>query len=305
MPNELKPAAHPAMSGLERRAYGLCDHRRRLTRPVGNGSDHFGRRGGLEQTPSADAALNGLCLPLPVRCLAMGAASKVFQPEAPAGQGVAAGREVRSGSDFADVIPLGGGRVALVLGDAVGQGQVAARCVPQALRALRLILSECAHPACALGQLNHYLCGLDLPSAGPVVALSLAVVDVRAGTAVCACAGSEPPLLLRAGGIMEAVNACRVPLGVDAARTFPAVDFLLGAGDALLMATDGITEAGRANGSESKDILCYEGMARLALSAFGAGGPPGKIARAVLDGAQAFAGGTLHDDASVLVAIQR
>ena len=175
--------------------------------------------------------------------------------------------------------------------------------MPQALRAPRL--SECAHPACVLGQFNRYLCGSGPPAASPVVALSLAVVDVAAGTAVCACAGSEPPLILRAGGSMEAVNAGSVPLGVDAGRTFPAVDFFLEAGDALLMATDGITEAGRANGSDCTNLLCYEGMARLALSAFGAGGPPGKIARAVLDRAQAFTGGTLHDDASVLVAIQR
>ena len=257
----------------------------------------------MEQTPGADEAPNGRCRT--VRRLAIGAASEVFQPESPAGQEAAADQEVQSGSDFADVIPLGGGRVALVLGDVGSKGQVAARCVPQALRALRLILNECAHPACALGRLNHFLCGLDLPSAGSVVALSLAVVDVGAGTAVCTCAGSEPPLILRAGGSMEAVNAGSVPLGVDAGRTFPTVDFLLGAGDALLMATDGITEAGRANGSDCTNLLCYEGMARLALSAFGAGGPPGKIARAVLDRAQAFTGGTLHDDASVLVAIQR
>jgi len=257
----------------------------------------------MEQTPSANVAPNGRCRT--VRRLAIGAASKVFQPAALAGQEAVADQEVRTGSDFADVIPLGGGRVALVLGDVGSKGQVVARCVPQALRALHLILSECAHPACVLGQLNRYLCGSGPPAASPVVALSLAVVDVAAGTAVCACAGSEPPLILRAGGSMEAVNAGSVPLGVDAGRTFPAVDFLLEAGDALLMATDGITEAGRANGSDCTNLLCYEGMARLALSAFGAGGPPGKIARAVLDRAQAFTGGTLHDDASVLVAIQR
>jgi len=297
MTTELNPAAHPAKYGREREVYGFCDHRRWLTRPVRNGSDHLGRRSGMEQAPGADKAPNALCLP--VQRLAMGAASEVFQPEALAGQ------EVRTSSDFVDVIPLGGGRVALVLGNMGGKGQVVALYIPQFLRALRLILSECAHPACVLGQLNRYLCGSGPPAASPIVALSLAVVDVGAGTAVCASAGSEPPLILRAGGSMEAVNAGSVPLGVDAGRTFQAVDFLLGAGDALLMATDGVTEAGRANGGESKDILCYEGMARLALSAFGAGGPPGKIARAVLDGAQAFAGGTFHDDASVLVAIQQ
>ena len=98
----------------------------------------------MEQTPSANVAPNGRCRT--VRRLAIGAASKVFQPAALAGQEAVADQEVRTGSDFADVIPLGGGRVALVLGDVGSKGQVVARCVPQALRALRLILSECAHP---------------------------------------------------------------------------------------------------------------------------------------------------------------
>jgi len=303
MPTELKPAARPAKSGREREVYGFCDHRRWLTRPVRNGSDHFGRRAGMEQTPSANVAPNGRCRT--VRRLAIGAASKVFQPAALAGQEAAADQAVRISSDFADVIPLGGGRVALVLGDVCGKGQVAALYVSQALNALRLILSEHTPPARALDRVNRYLCNTELPVTCLSVALSLAVMDVGTGEVVCACAGSEPPLILRAGGSMEAVNTGSVSLGVEARRTFQAVDFLLGAGDALLMATDGVTEVGRANGSKSKDILCYEGMARLALDAFSAGGPPGRIARAVLDGAQAFSGGPLHDDASVLVAIQR
>jgi len=60
----------------------------------------------MEQTPSANVAPNGRCRT--VRRLAIGAASKVFQPAALAGQEAAADQEVRTGSDFADVIPLGG-----------------------------------------------------------------------------------------------------------------------------------------------------------------------------------------------------
>jgi serine phosphatase RsbU (regulator of sigma subunit) len=69
-------------------------------------------------------------------------------------------------------------------------------------------------------------------------------------------------------------------VGVDAAWTYREVDFLLGEGDALLLATDGITEARRAN-SDGDSLRC-EG---LALDASRAGGPPGRVARAVLGGA--------------------
>lgn len=213
------------------------------------------------------------------------------------------GQEALTSSDFADVVPLGRGRVVLALGDVSGKGPAAALCVPQVLYALRLILGEHAQPARALSRLNRYLCGADLPAACQSVSLSLAVLDVGRGAAVCACAGSEPPLILRAGGSVEAVNAGIMGLGIDAEWSYREADFLLGEGDALLLVTDGITEARRAN--SDGDSLCCEGLAGLALEAFRAGVPPGRVARAVLGGAKAFAGGRFHDDASVLVAIRR
>jgi sigma-B regulation protein RsbU (phosphoserine phosphatase) len=169
----------------------------------------------------------------------MGAASEVCP------LGVLAGQQVMFGSDFADVVPLGAGRVALAL------------------------------------------------------------VDVETGKTVSACAGAEPPLILRAEGGVEAVNSGRVPLGVDSGQTYRTVDFLLGKGDALLLATDGITEAGRANCDGGSAFLSYEGLVRLAVAAFGAGRAPGQVARTVLDGARAFVGGPLQADASVLVAIRQ
>jgi len=255
----------------------------------------------VEQEPGADASLNDRCET--TRHLVIGAASEVCRLEALAGQEVFMGQEALTSSDFADVVPLGRGRVALALGDVSGKGPAAALCVPQVLYALRLILGEHAQPARALSRLNRYLCGADLPAACQSVSLSLAVLDVGRGAAVCACAGSEPPLILRAGGSMEAVNAGIMGLGIDAEWSYREVDFLLGEGDALLLATDGITQARRAN--SDGDSLCCEGLAGLALEAFRAGVPPGRAARAVLGGAKALAGGRFHDDASVLVAIRR
>ena len=195
--------------------------------------------------------------------------------------------------------------MALILGDVDSKSQVVAQCVPQVLHALRLILSVCAETACALSQWNRYLCGLGPPTVSPVVTLSLAVVDVGVGTALCACAGSETPLILRAGGSVEAVNAGIRGLGADMEWTCREVDFFLGEGDALLMTTDGLTKAQHVNVSGHPEILSYEGMTGLALNAFGAGGPPGRMARSVLSGAKAFSGGRFHDDATVLVAIRQ
>lgn len=267
----------------------------RLNRPAILTRDRSMGRTGRRRAHGADKAWDDAW---GIRQLALGAASEICPREALAGQ------EVRFESDFADVIPLGAGRIALVLGDVRVTGPPAALCVPQVLSTLRQILREPVQPACALNLLNRSLCRSGLPAGCPSVALSLLVVDVETGKTVSACAGSEPPLILRAAGSVEAVNSGRVPLGVNTEQTYRTVDFLLGKGDALLLATDGITEAGRQSCDGGSD-LSYEGLVGLAVDAFEAGIPPGQIARTVLGGAKEFAGGRLHDDASVLVAIRQ
>lgn len=228
----------------------------------------------------------------------------------------------KAGGDFADVVPLHGDWVALFLGNACGQGAAAALAVPQALYSLRQLLSGTPgtfgnyssgkqssdfyrDPAHTLKRLNRHLCGPALPAACASVSLSLAVLNTKTGETVCACAGSEPPLILRARGPIETVNAGRVALGVENGRTYHSVEFLLGQGDALLLATDGVTKARKANESGGHTSLRYEGLTGLALEAYRLGGPPGRMARAVLRGAREFAGGVFHDHASVLVAARR
>lgn len=294
---DLRTTGRLTEDGPEQGVCGSRSHKRRVARPgaAGSGTLEWGAPGG--QPPEADGMRGNRRTP--IRRLAMGAASEVSRPEAPAS------RASRASSDFADVVPLGRGRIALILGDVCSRNRAETRRGPQILSALHPILGGHAHPADALGALNRALCGADSPAACRPVLLSLVVMDVGTGEAACACAGSEPPLILRSGGSVEAVNAGTMGLGVDAKWAYRAVDFLLREGDALLLATDGIAGARRARGGESGEPLSCKGLAGLALNAFRAGGPPGQVARSVLAGAKAFAGGVLHDDASVLVAIMQ
>ena len=227
----------------------------------------------------------------------------ICQPEADFGH------RMRSGGDFADVIPLHGDWVALVLADVCGKGPAAALCVPQTIYAVRQILygstNDCRNPACVLNRLNRHLCSPAQPPVCASAALTLVFINTGTGEALSASAGSEPPLILRAGGQAEAVGAGRIALGVEAGRTYHAVDFQLERGDALLLATDGITLAQSTDSDEGENSLNYEGLTGLALNAFGMGSLTGRVARAVLNGARAFAGGTFHDHATVLVASLR
>jgi len=70
-------------------------------------------------------------------------------------------------------------------------------------------------------------------------------------------------------------------------------------GEGLLLVSDGITEARR--GGDFLDVEGLKGLAERAMIR----GRASETARAVLDGAKAFAGGKLKDDACVLVACRR
>lgn len=56
-------------------------------------------------------------------------------------------------------------------------------------------------------------------------------------------AGHPPPLLLRAGGKLDALAASSVPVGMLAESTFPVEEGHLEAGDKMVLYTDGLTEA--------------------------------------------------------------
>jgi sigma-B regulation protein RsbU (phosphoserine phosphatase) len=70
-------------------------------------------------------------------------------------------------------------------------------------------------------------------------------VDTHASTLRYACAGHNPPLLVRAGGESEWLSESGVPLGVVADSTYKPVELSLGEDDVLVLYSDGVTEAER------------------------------------------------------------
>lgn len=204
-------------------------------------------------------------------------------------------QEARIGGDFYDAFALDGGRVAFVVGDASGKGLAAAVRTAEAKFALRAFLREDAAPGEALARLNNLLCSSQRLEGRPedaFVALTLAVVETQTGEAVFGSAGAEPALILRAHGDYESVEARGLPLGFLPAQEYQPISARLASGDAILLATDGLTEA-----RQGSFFLGSEGLADLACRAASASASVDEIAQAILDGARAFANGTLHDDA--------
>ncbi|MEO7719442.1 MAG: SpoIIE family protein phosphatase [Capsulimonas sp.] len=209
--------------------------------------------------------------------------------------------EALVGGDFYDVFALRDGEVAMVVADVIGKGLRAAAHTAQIKYALRAFLREYPEPAIALDRLNGYLCEsqrLEYPGdeMDLLVVLSLVVLDTATGEANFSVAGTEPPLILRAGGGVEQVAANGVPLGIQIKERFSVTTLRLEPGDILLMATDGVTEA-----RQGREFLGYDGMVTLAVNAL----PLERLApigAAIVEGARAFAGGKFQDDVCLLLA---
>ena len=220
----------------------------------------------------------------------------------------AAWGEEMVGGDYVDTFPLPQGRVALVVGDIPGKGLAAATYTAEVKFSLRAFLREFPDPSAALSRLNKFLC--DALSAGylagmdpedpfvfnPLTCLALVVIEPTSGDVLFSAAGMEPPLILRNGGETEEVPVGGRPLGVLVETEFPVLQRRLEAGDTVLLASNGITEARQGN-----FFFGYAGMKRTAHECMAQGGSLHDIGQAVLEGARAYAGGRLRDDACLLL----
>jgi phosphoserine phosphatase RsbU/P len=121
---------------------------------------------------------------------------------------------------------------------------------------------------------------------------------VRAGNAwivrLC-CAGHPPPILRRANGETVQVDAGGPLIGVFADFAIEEVTLRLDPGDALIVCTDGITEARAGYGLFGEDAL----LALIASADASAGAAA--IAQQIEDAALRFSNGVAADDIAVLV----
>ena len=207
--------------------------------------------------------------------------------------------EADIGGDFMDSFELPDGRVALVVGDVVGKGLKAASRTAEIKYTLRSFMHAESDPAAAVGKLNHFLCHSRRPDVGDgdmLAALALVVVDAYTGDAIGTLAGLEPPLIVRADGAHVELQARGLPLGVDDNAAYETSKVVLGPGDLLIIASDGITEA-----RSGREFLGYEGLIRLATGA-DRNSDLTPLGLSILEGAKNFSGGTFNDDACLLLA---
>ena len=149
------------------------------------------------------------------------------------------------GGDLVDYVPLGEQRYGLALGDVAGKGLPAALLMAKLQSTLRALAADESSLAGLGGKMNRIICRDGLPNR--FATLVYLEVGDRVGLVRVLNAGHPPPLVLR-GRMLE-----ELPYGAMALGMLPEVIFSeqrvdLADGDALIVFSDGLTEA--MNGSD-------------------------------------------------------
>jgi sigma-B regulation protein RsbU (phosphoserine phosphatase) len=149
-----------------------------------------------------------------------------------------------SGGDYYDFFQLPDGQWGILVADVSGHGTPAA--------VLMAITHSIAHIACdppvpparLLAAINERLCRQYTKSSGNFVTAFYGVYDPKDRTLLWSNAGHPPPRLARHGGTAIALPpAASLPLGIEPDEPYGQFVHQLAPGDALLLYTDGITEA--------------------------------------------------------------
>ncbi|MFJ3668139.1 SpoIIE family protein phosphatase [Streptomyces sp. NPDC090106] len=200
------------------------------------------------------------------------------------------GTEAAVGGDWYDVITLGGGRTALVIGDVMGRGVRAAAVMGQLRTAVRAYARLDLPPHEVLNLLDGLATEID---ANQIATCAYAIHDPNEGKLVYASAG-HLPILVRdeSGAVQRADEPTGPPLGtggwMHSSGSIP-----LGPGSTAVLYTDGLVER------RNEDL--DEGIAALEHALSGATGTP----QVVCDRLVRSAGVTAdHDDDVAVLVLQ-
>jgi phosphoserine phosphatase RsbU/P len=198
------------------------------------------------------------------------------------------------GGDFYDILPRTDGRVIVALGDVAGKASPAALLMALFLAMLRTLVDEDLPLPELARRLNIQVSKHAPPSR--FITLFLGLFDPRTGELEFVNAGQTPPLLLRAGGSVERLSTGGVALAMFEGSTYQSGYARLDPGDALIMYSDGITEA------ESPAGVMFEETGLEAAVRATPGVSAAVIGRAVFRAVDDFRRGErLADDLTVLV----
>lgn len=197
--------------------------------------------------------------------------------------------EARVGGDWYDAVPLRDGRVAIVIGDVVGQGIRAAARMAHLQSAVRAYALEGLRPALILERMNAFV--YELESAGTAT-LMIAIIDPDSETTTLASAGHPPPLIIEADGETGfAEGPPGTPLGAFGLPSYEESIVATPAGSTIVMYTDGLVE----RPDQTLDV----GLARLDQAVVGLPADPEQACHRLLD--ELIGDGAPRDDVALII----
>ncbi len=204
-----------------------------------------------------------------------------------------AGAGVELVGDFYDVFQDGRGQWHVLVGDVCGKGVEAAKLAALSRYTVGAAVAADA-PSATLRRLNEAVLRRHGVGGPFVTAVHGRLAPREGGVDVVICAaGHPPPLVRRAGGTVERLEAPGTLIGVLETLELHDVEARLGPGDALVLYTDGVTEARTREGRLGED-----GLAALLGDA---DGDSAEALVAALDQVAALGNVPQRDDAAVLV----
>jgi serine phosphatase RsbU (regulator of sigma subunit) len=141
------------------------------------------------------------------------------------------------------------GMLMLVIADVAGKSIPAALLMATLQASLRTIAGEGAPLAELVVRLNRYASAHSLDGRRFTTAV-LAEYEPGTRALLYVNAGHNPPILRRAGGTLEKLEAGGLPLGIDMGAAYETASIELKSGDALIFYTDGVIEAFDEKGQE-------------------------------------------------------
>ena len=200
------------------------------------------------------------------------------------------------GGDFYDLFPVGGGALVAAIGDVQGKDARAAARTSLVRHAVRLAAVDTDGPLEALRVVNRAALREQYPGDHRFSTLLLARLEQRDGgiAARIASGGHPPALVLRTDGRVEEASSCCTLLGVVDDVEGTEADVHLHPGDALVLYTDGLTEARHERGilGESRVRALLRGLV---------GQDAAGIVRGLEDASAEWSRGHRADDLALLV----
>src|SRR5580700_2781783 len=199
------------------------------------------------------------------------------------------------GGDYYDFFPYGSSRIAMGLGDGSGKGMPASLLMMGLQARVQVLIEEPKSLAEVMTRLNR-ITSANCP-ADRFITLFFCILDGDTGELTFCNAGHNPPLIVRADGTYGQLNGGGPVLGILPFIEYEEYHEQLAEGDALVIYSDGVTEANNPAGDEFE----IEGLAEAVIPHRGQSAATiiGRINKAV---ATYTAGAPPADDITLIVA---